>query len=43
MAARGPVYVLTMRQRFPGKLVLPERPGFDFDAKMIESALDSRS
>jgi len=43
MAARVRDYVPTMRQRFPGKLVRPERPGFDFDVRMIELALDSWS
>ena len=41
MAARVPVYVLTMRQGFPGKPTLPESPGFDFQVKMIACALDS--
>jgi len=40
MAARVPVYVLTMRQRFPGRLVLPESLGFYFHVKMIACALD---
>jgi hypothetical protein len=42
MAARGPVDVRTMRQ-FPGKLGLPASPGFDFNADVIECALDSWS
>jgi hypothetical protein len=39
MAARVPVYVLTVRERFPGTPVLPDRPRFDF-VKMIACALD---
>jgi hypothetical protein len=42
MAALGPVNALTMRH-CPGRLGLPARPGFDFNANMIEPTLDKRS
>ena len=43
MAARGPVDVPAMRQRRPEQLGLPARPGFDFNANVIEPALDGWS
>jgi len=43
MAARGSVDVLAMRQHCPERRGLPARPGFDFNANMIECALDSWS
>jgi hypothetical protein len=40
MAALVPVYILTVRERFRGTPVLPDRPRFDFLVKMVACALD---